>query len=505
MKRISIKRHDTDKFINHMDFCIGTGRLGLGLQKNYMEQLKYVQDTIAFSHIRGHGIFHDDLSIYHEYEDKDKNICVEYNFTYLDSLFDSYLENHIVPFIELGFMPKKLASGEQAIFYWRGNVTPPKDYDKWANLVKALLVHLCDRYGKEEVLTWPIEVWNEPNLPGFWKGADEEEYFKLYDITARAVKEVDGAFRVGGPAICGVDDERWLKQFLDKCIAKDSPIDFVTRHAYAVDGHDFDGHYCYQTLRDPEIFLHELEVSRGIIDSYPKYKGMEMHITEFNTSYTPNCPLHDTNQNAAYLAKLLARMGENCASYSYWTFGDVFEEQGVPFTPFYGGFGLVANGMIPKPTYWTFYFFKQLFDETMRNESGFVLTRKGNAYRGVIYDGDAFRNKIGNDNSDHEVTTIALEVAPEDMEYTVITRTVDEETTNPLKAWHNLGEPVNPTKEQLDIIRSCSSPKVNTERIRSVGGCLEFSVKHTKNEVIDVQIIPTNPVGDRGYDFSKVM
>ncbi|MFR1010594.1 MAG: GH39 family glycosyl hydrolase [Ruminococcus sp.] len=88
-----------------------------------------------------------------------------------------------------------------------------------------------------------------------------------------------------------------------------------------------------------------------MIDSYPEYRGLEIHVTEYNTAYIPNAPIHDTNQNAAFLAQQLSRLGEDNESYSYWTFGDVFEEQGIPFTPFHGGFGLVANGCIPKPTF----------------------------------------------------------------------------------------------------------------------------------------------------------
>ena len=94
----------------------------------------------------------------------------------------------------------------------------------------------------------------------------------------------------------------------------------------------------------PEMFLRALHKTRQIIDSFDRYKGLELHITEFNTSYRPDSPLHDTNQNAAYVAWLLSQMGNENTSYSYWTFGDVFEELGVPFTPFHGGFGLMANG-----------------------------------------------------------------------------------------------------------------------------------------------------------------
>ncbi len=131
MKESRVYQLDRNKkvpFNNHVDFCIGTGRMGLALQKEYFEQLKLVQEEIGFKHIRGHGLFSDDMAIYHEYEDGEGKKQVEYNFTYLDLVMDSYRELGLRPFLELGFMPGKMASGSQTIFYWKGNTTPPKDY-----------------------------------------------------------------------------------------------------------------------------------------------------------------------------------------------------------------------------------------------------------------------------------------------------------------------------------------------------------------------------------------
>jgi xylan 1,4-beta-xylosidase len=186
----------------------------LALRHEYHNQLKKVQDEIGFKYIRGHGLFHDDVGIYQAYEE-DGVQKVEYNFTYADMIIDDYLSLGVKPFIELGFMPKALASGEQTVFYWEGNVTPPSDYDKWAELIIATVSHWIERYGEEEVLSWPMEVWNEPNLEAFWENADMAEYFKLYEVSARAVKKVNPKIRVGGPSICGVEDERWLNSFLE--------------------------------------------------------------------------------------------------------------------------------------------------------------------------------------------------------------------------------------------------------------------------------------------------
>ncbi|NLO08468.1 MAG: xylan 1,4-beta-xylosidase [Clostridiales bacterium] len=495
--KLSVSQDDRITFNNNAMFCIGTGRMGLALQKAYHDQLKYVQNELGFSYIRGHGLFSDDMAIYQAYQENGEE-KVEYNFTYLDMVMDDYMSLGIKPFLELGFMPRKLASGEQTVFYWKGNVTPPKNYNEWANLIKATLLHLIDRYGRDEVLTWPIEVWNEPNLPGFWKAADMSEYFRLYECSANAVKKADPGFRVGGPAICGVDDVRWLKEFLTFCDDNQVPIDFVTRHAYATELPERIGHYDYQKLRAPEIFLDELKVSRDIIDSFPRFKGMEMHITEFNTSYTPKNPIHDTNLNAAYTARLLSEMGDTCASYSYWTFGDIFEEQGVAFTPFSGCFGLLANGMIPKPTFWTFEFFNRLKGEGIARNDNMILTKgEDKSYHGVAW------NPV-EDIHEENTIEISLSLPASEKEYVIITRLVDEQTCNPLKNWIDIGMPSNPSKDQIKLIRSCAYPRSDTRRMKSQDGLININLTLSRNALLYFEVKAIRPTPDRGFYPDKI-
>lgn len=496
-KQYQVDKESKVPFHNAVDYCIGTGRMGLALQKEYFEQLRYVQEQIGFSYIRGHGLFCDDMAIYQYREDRKGKQYTEYNFTYLDRVMDSYLELNIRPFLELGFMPKKLASGEQTVFYWKGNVTPPKDYSAWVVLVQTTLRHLIERYGREEVLTWPVEVWNEPNLRTFWKDADMQEYFKLYKITSEAVKAVDEGFHVGGPAICGVDDEVWLRSFLEFVRESHAPLDFVTRHHYTSHVPKWDGHYGYIGLHEPEYAFGELERSREIIDSFPEFSGMDIHITEFNTSYIPQCPIHDTNLNAAYLAHMLSRLGDKHASYSYWTFGDVFEEGGVAFTPFSGGFGLVANGIIPKPTFWTFAFFKRLQGECVHRSEEALVVRTENGYRGVVWNADG---RATGEELDITLTLPAGEAA-----YCLIGKTVDEECCNPLKVWHELGEPANPSKETVELLREAAKPLVTTKRIMAADGAAELSLHLKKNAVQYFELVPATIKSDAGYSYERTL
>ena len=548
-RSIIIQKGQAVPFHNNVDFCVGTGRMGLALQQEYQDQLKLVQEEIGFRYIRGHGLFCDDMAIYHEYEENGET-KVEYNYTYLDMVMDSYRKVGLKPFLELGFMPGKLASGTQTIFYWKGNTTPPKDYDKWCDMVQALLRHLMIRYGREEVLTWPIEVWNEPNLPGFWEKADMEEYFKLFKRSFLAIKEVDPALRVGGPAICGVMDELWISKFMDFCRAEKLAVDFVTRHHYTSEFPKHQGHYGYIKLMDPEAGFANLQTTRDIIDSYPEYKGLEIHITEFNTSYIPNAPIHDTNENAAFLAHQLSRLGDVNESYSYWTFGDIFEEQGVPYTPFHGGFGLVANGCIPKPTFWTFAFYKELQKAgskcVHRDENSVVMEKPDGSYHGVLWNHrmcglatatqtnqngaeTAATQTSGGPSAKEETTqtggpielTLSL---PLQAEASLLYKVVDEETCNPLKLWHDMGEPANLTEEQKKLLRMGAMPAVKSGRVEAAtaktgqtsgtatdtapqmqGTDTHPGITFTlqENAVIYFTVAENRITSDRGYDYER--
>lgn len=495
-----VLKDDSVPFNNKSDFCVGTGRMGLALQKEYYDQLQFVQENIGFKYIRGHGLFADDMAIYQEYTNEDGEICVEYNYTYLDLVMDSYKSVGIKPFLELGFMPAKLASGEQTVFYWKGNTTPPKSYEGWCNLVTNTLCHLIDRYGEDEVITWPVEVWNEPNLGGFWKGADMEEYFKLFEYTFNAVKSVNQRFRVGGPAICGVNDEEWIGKFMEFCHTKKIPVDFITRHHYTTEMPDVKGHYSYQALSSPQYGVDNLHKTREIVDSFEEYRNSEIHITEYNTSYTPDNPIHDTNQNAAYIAHQLSWLGDDNASYSYWTFGDIFEERGVPFTPFYGGFGMVANGVIPKPTFWTFEFFKQLKGDCVLRTNETVMVKHGNGYRGVIWNSSLKRcgKKL---ESEFSIETDAKDYS----EYCVVYKIVDENTCNPLKLWHDLGEPASLSDVQKKLLRSAAVPLVKSENLTVKSGKLDFTVSVEEFGVVYFEITTVNRKSDRGYSFDRVM
>ncbi|MEP6788255.1 MAG: hypothetical protein ABJB40_07485 [Acidobacteriota bacterium] len=263
---------------------VGAGRAAEGLRSDWQRDLRIVHRECGFRYLRFHGLLQDEMGVYNE----DKLGNAVYNFQYIDALYDSILNTGMKPFVELSFMPEKLASGNKSIFWWKGNITPPKDYAKWEDLTKALVRHWTDRYGEKEVSSWYFEVWNEPNLDIFWSGT-QDDYFKLYDVTARAIKTVSKNYRVGGPATAG---RAWISETIDFAAKNRVPLDFITTHDYGVKGIGFDSDGKQKLFLD----IDPNAIVGGVRDTRARIKKSEM----------PGLPLHYTEWSASYSSRDLS-------------------------------------------------------------------------------------------------------------------------------------------------------------------------------------------------------
>ena len=334
--------------------CVGAGRANEGLRADWQRQLTYVHDECGFTYLRMHGLLSDDMGVYRE----DKNGKPEYNWQYIDEVYDFLERIHMKPFVELSFCPNALASGSKTVFWWRGNITQPKDPQKWADFIRALVTHFKERYGDDEVRTWYFEVWNEPNLKSFFFVGSQQDYFNLYANTARAIKDVNPAYRVGGPATAGC---AWVPEFIDFCATNHVPVDFVSTHDYCVESGYLDENGSAGTVfsHNPRgIYGNVLRVHGQITNS--PLPNLEFHLTEWSTSYTPADPIHDSYHSAAFILDKIKNAGDAANSMSYWVFSDIFEEAGPRFTPFHGGFGLLNYQDIRKPAFFAYQFLNHL-------------------------------------------------------------------------------------------------------------------------------------------------
>lgn len=448
-------------FPHFWERAFGSGRAVLSLRSNYRRDLDAVREITGFQYVRFHAIFHDENGVYSE----DAAGRPVYNFNQADLIYDGLLEHHVKPYVELSFMPRQLAARPaDHPFWYKPSVAPPKDPARWAALIDAFARHLVERYGIEEVASWYFEVWNEPNID-FWAGEPKwQTYTDLYGVTARALKTVNARLRVGGPATA---QAAWVGRFIDHCVKADVPLDFVSTHVYAND-----------TPKD--VFGTEGPVdrstmlARAVDKVYREVKsserpGLPIHWSEFNASYANEADVTDSAFMGPWLAMTIAACDGKTEMMAYWTLSDVFEEGGVFKTPFYGGFGLMANHSIPKASFHVFRLLHQLGEERLPSDSGSALvTRRSGGELAIALWNYAEPGQTA------PPKTLTLDVRGTKAKSAKVWR-VDAGHGSTLEAWSRMGRPNSPTKLQADRLREAGRPGP-PEIVKMPGGKLTITL-----------------------------
>ena len=427
-------------FPHFWEKMFGSGRAVLALRDNYRSDLRDVKKVTGFEYVRFHAIFHDEVGLYSE----DATGTPVYNFSYVDQIYDGLLADGVKPFVELSFMPAQLASAPilQA-FWYKPNVAPPKDWKKWDGMITAFTTHLIERYGIDEVASWYFEVWNEPNLD-FWGGVPKQPtYWDLYDHTARAIKAVNSKLRVGGPATA---QAAWVDDFIKHCTENNIPFDFASTHVY---GNDLSK----DVFGTNEDIPRDKMVCRAVSKVHEQIQRSAKPATpliwsEFNASYKNEPEVTDSIYMGPWMADTIRQCDGKVDLMSYWTFSDVFEEQGVVKTPFYGGFGLIAEDDIPKPAFNVFALLHKLGSQRIENSSDSALiTRRDD---GTLV--AAFWNYAAPDASGSP-KHLSAAFSHAKVRSAMIWR-VDQAHGDSYEAFKKMGEPLFPTREQIVELRS---------------------------------------------------
>jgi len=460
-------------FPHFWEDMFGSGRAILTLRDSYREDLRNVKQITGFEYVRFHAILHDEVGVY----DEDAQGHPVYNFSYVDQIYDGLQANGVRPFIEVSFMPKKLAAKEALHPFWyKQNVSPPKDWDKWDDLVTQFTKHLVERYGIDEVSQWYFEVWNEPNLD-FWAGEPKQaSYWQLYDHTARSIKQVSARLRVGGPATA---QAAWADAFIRHSAENKVPVDFVSSHVYGNDK-------AQDVFGIDEKIPRDQMVCRSVKKVHDQIKSSAMPDlpliwTEYNASYFNEPAVTDSIYMGPWLADTIRQCDGLTNMMSYWTFSDVFEEQGVVKQPFYGGFGLIAAGGIPKPSYNAFKLLHLLGDERITLDSSTVLATRHKDGSLVV----AVWNLIPPDETGQS-RTIHLRFEHLAGHPRAYISQVDRDHGDIHPAYEKMGQPRYPTEKQLaELQRAAKLPPAEIRKL--VHGELTLDLPPDGLSVVEVK------------------
>lgn len=483
------KTSPLDRFFN---FSIGSDYPGTLMRDDSLAQLQTARTELGFRYIRFHAIFHDVLGTYREVDGKPV-----YDWTGIDRLYDRLLAMGIRPFVELGFTPEAMRTSDQHIFYWKGNTSHPV-LSKWSALVTAFVRHLEQRYGQQEIRRWYFEVWNEPNLSGFWEDADQKAYFDLFDATVRHIKQVDPQLKVGGPATAGA---AWVPELIEHATQVGVPIDFISTHTYGVDGGFLDEHGQSDTKLSPspDAIVGDVRRVRQQIEQ-SSMPGLPLYFTEWSSSYTPRDPVHDSYVSAAYILDKLKASEGLAQGMSYWTFSDLFEEPGPPTAPFQGGFGLMNPQGIRKPAWFAYKYLNRLGASQLKTaDAQSYVTWDDGVLKALVWDfvqprqdksNRPFYTKVFPSRQDGSVTLDLKHLPPGTYQAAVYRTGYD--ANDAYTAYLRMGSPALLTPDQLRQLQAATTDQPGILAVTiGVDGKASVPLPMRTNDVVLVEIRPS--------------
>jgi len=456
-------RAPATKLPHFWEHTIGSDHAPMALRADWRQQLRRAHEELGFRYVRFHGLLCDDVGTLIGEGDK-----LFFSFFNADQIFDFLLTIGMKPFVELSFMPSVLASGDKTVFHYRANVSAPKDYTQWASLISKLVAHWSERYGQDEVRKWYFEVWNEPNLEAFGSGR-LADYLKLYQVTAFAIKAVDPALRVGGPATAA---NAWIAEFIAHCQANRLPLDFVSTHHYPTDafGKPGDDTLTQLSLSRRSVLREEARTVREQAGDRPVY------YTEWSTSSNPRDALHDEPYAAAFIVKTVLEANGLVRGYSYWTFSDLFEENYFPSVPFHGGFGLLNIHGVAKPAYRAFELLHGLGTDSLPVTGRHATVdawavRRDRSLTLILSNFALPRHPIATE-------TVLLRIANSQAPTEASIRRIDANHANPKGCWQGMGSPTYLTPTNIDdlVAASICQPEYQTVQITGNIATLEVAM-----------------------------
>lgn len=450
----------------------GSDRTVVGLREQWRQDLVRVQKETGIQSVRCHGLFNDEMGVAQAGPGN-------FNFLYVDQIYDFMLDHGVRPFVELSFMPEAFATSANRIFAYKGNVSPPSNWQYWHDMVGAFTDHCVKRYGLPEVRGWKFEVWNEPNI-SFWAGT-QQEYFELYRQSAQAIKKVDSQLQVGGPSTAQLG---WIPDLVQYCSSNGVPLDFVSTHVYA---------------NDPQKLIFGRDNMYKLEEVIPR--GVALVKQQVASSKMPNLPLWITewsSQNPAFIADTVKNCIGLAEAMSYWTFSNVFEEGGVPSGVFNQTFGMLDQWGIARPSFHSFVFLHKLGDTQLTAEGPVLATRRSDGSIAILLwnlipadqGGVANGNPIGATAGSQQATGLSkkfrLKLTGIQGASQVSISQVNDKVGTAIPKWQTMGSPKYPSAQQIAELRSAAELPAPEQRTLAAGEELALDLPPNGIALIEV-------------------
>jgi len=441
------------------------------IRRDMQDQLEEMHKDLNLKHVRAVGLFDDELRVYGSDPTtwRSSERKPRYNWQIIDYIFDSLLERGINPMITTSFMPSEMSSGTQTCFSTKANVCPPKDYKQWTDLVTKSVKHFSDRYGENLVKTWYFEVWNEPNLDAFWKGADKQEFFKLYRTTFDAIKSVNPNFRVGGPSTARAE---WVGDFIEYGSKNNCLADYIITHVYNNDSENaplspFDGPQSDKTSQSPNFLSGVVKGTRKVLEN-AGFKG-ELHFNEWGRSWFPSDAIRESQNEAAFIVKSMAECSQYADYFAYWCLSDIYDQMGFGSEAFHGNYGMMSLQGLKKPSYKAFQLLGKLGDKQVRannSNSGVmqnaIATKSKDGYQFLFY----AMEKDFQPGNQVKKTRISVELPVSVSADKIVIYQIGNTENNILNNWNEMRKPAYLSKPELAELKKYNELQKTTAKFQ---------------------------------------
>ena len=499
------------EFNHHWKFCVGSAHAVYALRHDYTKQLTQLHRELGIERVRFHGIFDDNMHTLVKATDiipfPFAGSYREKSFRQCADAYDNILEAGMKPFVELSFMPKYLAKlpFAKGMFFYKPIISMPKAAKQWKEYIKSFVRFLIERYGKDEIETWHFEVWNEPDIPFVFFDGKQKDYFELYKITAEAIKSVDSLIQVGGPATSG---SKWIKEFIDFCKSTSTPVDFISTHQYAGDpiggiensekglslnidilaalkkraeldhSNTLDLFRAFMGVADAPKTLNKNALTESAKNVKVLAGNLPVFYTEWNMCASFSAPCNDTSMQACYQLHTIINSQNSIDGSSIWCFSDLFEEFHQFPEEFHGGFGLMTQSGIKKPSYYALQFLNEAGEEYCdipQPESADIAVFKKDREIHIIASLLDFE-----ETAKTESITLKIEG---DRPKAVPQNSINSVYANPLALWKKQGSPQTPTPQQIKEMQEHAQPLEEIAEYAYDNGYITVSISLSSNEV----------------------
>lgn len=469
---IDLEKVEEKKITHYWNDVLYIGEASEIFQLEIQKQISQLKFDLNPKYAKITGILNDELNIYNE-----NNLGItSYNFIKIGKIIDFLLNQKMKPFINIGFMPKKLAEQEIYIFSSNINVSFPKEMEKWKLLINSLIRYFVEKYGEEEVLSWYFEIWENPHIKKLYWDDLDERFFVLFKETYNSIKEVSSKIKVGSPKINYKINKSWTKKFFDYIKKENISLDFISLSYYEINNlpQEKNSELINEMIKTENQFYNENNSPKVIIQEFKNYysKNIDIIISEWNYDILPNI----NNDNCKKNIFIVNEVVKNLGSLKYLVYSnslEVLKEKDI----FNGNTSFYLFNKLKKSSLNAFILLNKLGTILIEKGKNYCITRKNEEIQILLY---------GNEKDNKEII-LKLENL-KNGKYQIKKFFLNSQSGSVYEEWEKMGKPSNISNDIYDFLRMKGYMNIKFEELIVENEILSIKERLEENSIVLMEI-----------------